>query len=151
MKNLILTILLATTTQLLADELSWVNEQIQAIKPPRVGMKSRDIAVIRTPFLFTPKNVEKSTEKADKKSETKTKDNKTAATEVVHKKPSRSLMLSLIMNAKAMINGNWYRVGDSISGYKVAKIGRATVSLRSPNNKLLLSTRSKTKKLKFQK
>ena len=41
MKTIIITLSILLSTSLLSDELSWVDEQVQAIKPSRTGMKNK--------------------------------------------------------------------------------------------------------------
>lgn len=135
-------------TNLMANELSWVDEQIQAIKPSRVGMSRAAINSIRNPFLFKHKK------KAIALQTNKTAVSSISSTKRVKytpKKRYRALKLTLILNNSAMINGRWYKLGDNVSGYHIAQIDRASVLLKNQTKKLLLSTRSVSKKLKFQK
>ena len=52
MKKLTILLLLVLSTTLFSDELSWVDEQVEAIKPPRHGILRRDISKLRDPFIF---------------------------------------------------------------------------------------------------
>ena len=53
MKNyLILIFTLFAVVSLSSNELSWVDTQVEAIKPPRKGMSDSNIANIRSPFIF---------------------------------------------------------------------------------------------------
>ena len=146
MKNSTLALLLLIASNLMSNELSWVDEQIQAIKPPRVGMQSRAVSSIKDPFIFLSN------------SKTKSQTTRVQSTNIVNSAPiakvalpKKSLSLEIVMNNTAMINGNWYKTGDFIHGYKIVKIGRISVTLNNQNKKLLLSTKSSSNKLKFQK
>lgn len=150
MKTLILTISILSISTIMANELSWVDEQIQAIKPSRVGMSNHDIASLKTPFIFTSKNVQKKDTK-NTPTEAGKKTDRVLVKKSTIKRTYKKLQLSLILNNNAMINKNWYHVGDFVAGYKVVQIQRASVLLKNQTDKLLLSTRSKSKKLKFQK
>ena len=150
MKTFIIVPLLMSTLALSANELDWVDEQVEAIKPSRLGMKSQDLARIKDPFIFLKKN--------KKKSEKKTTTSVAVASNVVASssntktevKPRRSLELSMVMNKSVLISGKWYRLGDSVSGYKIEEIHMNSVLLTKKKKRLLLSTASKTKTLNFK-
>jgi len=166
MKTLVLTLSVSIllSSSLLANELSWVDEQVQAIKPTRSGMSSRSLLLITSPFVFLEKNKTIKSEKllpgtsrpivsAKRQSQsTKTSSiqnniNTQNNVRVVNK----LLSLGMIMNNSVLINGEWYKVGESVSGYKIRKINYNSVLLIKNSKKLLLSTKSDSKKLKFQK
>ena len=144
MKTLIISLSLLVATYALADELSWVDEQVQAIKPERLGMKSRDLSLIKSPFIFLSKNRDGEDEK--KTSQPQKEKPKTKIVKTV----SKVLTLGAIMNNSVMISGKWYKQGDSINGYKVNQITYDSVLLIKKKKKLLLSTKSIHKNLKFQ-
>ena len=56
--SLILTSLAATTNK----ELSWVDKQVEAIKPPRDGESLSNISRIKDPFIFLKKDLTKQIE-----------------------------------------------------------------------------------------
>ena len=56
MKNSILLLSMFMSAALLSDELSWVDEQVQAIKPARQGMQNHNLNIIKDPFIFLAKN-----------------------------------------------------------------------------------------------
>ena len=154
MKTIIITLSILLSTSLLSDELSWVDEQVQAIKPSRTGMKSRNVSKLKDPFIFLAKNRGKDdikTVAAKKVTDTKA----SAATAEVQPKRVNSvnkiLSLGVIMNNSAMISGNWYKIGDLINGYKVSEVTNNAVLLTKNKKELLLSTKSISKQLKFQK
>ena len=128
-------------------ELSWVNKEIEAIKPSRKGTSLRSIALLRDPFVFLNKN------KGEKKEKVKVKKNivppsviptqTTSTTSVALPKTlSQSLKLSAIINNSALINGNWYKVGDKVGNYKIAKITPQDVILQNSMRTLKLSTKT---------
>jgi len=148
MKKLALTLLL-TSTYLFsnANELAWVDEQIEAIKPPRVGLSPKEIGKLKDPFILL---VEK---KEDKKTKSATKTKKHSKYNYKKKIHRRSYRFTLeaIMNKSALINGKWYKEGSSIHGYKITNVDRKTVTLVKGSRKITLSTISKKQNLKFNK
>jgi len=153
MKTFFIVITILLTANLNANELAWVDEQVEAIKPPRTGMKSRELSILKDPFIFLKKNrTEESKNKSAKRSSTprvtKNAISSTSGSKKVIKK-RRGLTLSTVINTSAMINGKWYKIGDKINGYKVSKIDSTSVLLTKKSKKLLLSTNSKNKNLNF--
>lgn len=153
MKNLIFILSLLVSNMLMSNELSWVDEQIQAIKPPRKGMKHSDISSIVDPFIFLSKNKDKKTSEPKKISTSQKQGVSIASTKPVVKTKilHKALSLGIILNNSAMIDGKWYKVGDFISGYRVAKVNKVSVVLKNKDKKLLLSIKSISNTLKFQK
>jgi len=151
MKTFFITVVFLLTVNLSSDELTWVDEQVEAIKPPRTGMKSRELSVVKDPFIFLKKN--RTVSKNKKSSTQKSSTQKNLATKKVANstlvKKKKSLSVTMLMNSSAMINGKWYRVGDTINGYKVSKMDKDSVLLTKKSKKLLLSTNSKSKNLNF--
>jgi hypothetical protein len=135
-----------------ADELSWVDEQIEAIKPPREGVSNYEISRIKSPFVFLYKQKNLKT-KQDKKNKTATR--KKVVTNVSKNTLVKSshhvgLRLSAIINGSALINGKWYKAGQNVYGYKVADVRLTSVLLIRGNKKLLLSTNDLKRNLKFR-
>ena len=155
MKTLFIAMIILLTTNLSSDELAWVDEQVEAIKPPRTGMKSRELSVLKDPFIFLKKN--RIDENKDKKKNSTRRarstsvPNKTTASSNTKKviKKKRTLSVTMLMNSSAFINEKWYKVGDKVRGYKVSKIDSSSVLLTKNKKKLLLSTNSKNKNLNF--
>ena len=52
MKTFIILTLLLFTNNLSANELAWVDQQVEAIKPPRSGLKSSTLNSVSDPFIF---------------------------------------------------------------------------------------------------
>ncbi len=137
MKNLLLSIALLSSA-LYANELNWVDEQVQAIKPARSGMKNKELSSLKNPFIFIKKTDKKGV-KSDKKIGLK---------KVVKKKVN--LKLTLVINQSAQISGKWYKKGETINGYKIEEITPRAVLLKKKNKELLLTTNSKSNTLKFK-
>ncbi len=153
MKTFIITTIVLLGININANELTWVDEQVEAIKPPRIGMKSRELSILKDPFIFLKKNrIDKEKNKSEntrtRVSSTPNKLANFSDTKKTIKKKS-SLSVTMLMNSSAMINGKWYRVGDTINGYKVSKMDKDSVLLTKKSKKLLLSTNSKSKNLNF--
>ena len=145
MKKFIL-LLTLTSTFLFANELKWVDEQIEAIKPPRVGLSPKEITLLKDPFILL---VEKTVDKK-KKTIATNKQSKYNYKKKIHKK-SYHFKLDAIMNKSALINDKWYKEGSLIYGYKIAKVNRNTVVLTKGNKKITLTTISKKNNLKINK
>jgi len=152
MKSSIIILSIFVSTLLLSSELSWVDKQVEAIKPSRKGMNIRDFRQIKDPFIFLEKNRTKeksevSKAKASKQiSSSNSQDIITEKTQTV----SRALTLTLIMNNTAMIDNQWYKVGDKVHGYKIIQINRKSVLLIKNKKQILLSTKSTSTKLHFK-
>ena len=153
MKAFFIIITILFTLNLSSNELTWADEQVEAIKPPRVGMKSRELSILKDPFIFLKKN--RTDESKNKSSAKRTRSTSTPnrlasssnAKKVIKKR--KTLSVTMLMNSSAMINGKWYKVGDLVNGYKVSKIDSTSVLLTKKSKKLLLSTNSKNKNLNF--
>jgi hypothetical protein len=138
------------STSLFASELEWVDEQIEAIKPPRKGYA---ISGVDDPFIFLEKNKPKSKEKGVSSAPRA----KVAATKSISGgqkddgvKKSSSFELSTIINSSALINGNWYKKSDVINSYTISDISKNSVTLKKGDKVLILSTVTKKQTLKFK-
>jgi len=144
MKTFSILVLLFIIENLYANELQWVDQQVQAIKPPRVGITKSELNTIVDPFLYIVK---------EKKKVTKTPTTKKAQVvrhaHSVKKHYSRKLYLEAILNKSALINHKWYKENQRVYGYKLIKINRTSVVLQKQHKKLLLSTVIKHKNLIF--
>ncbi|MDD5399963.1 MAG: hypothetical protein PHQ93_02110 [Sulfurimonas sp.] len=156
MKTTLITLvaLFLSTTLLAVSELEWVDQQIEAIKPPRKGV---EILNIEDPFIFLQKS------RADKKEGAVAATPQIAAPALkpvcVDSNTSKSdksgtkkdeLSLNTIINSSAMIDGNWYKISDKVSSYTIVDISKTTVTLKKGDKELILSTYSKTPTLKFK-
>lgn len=138
-------ILLASS--LCATELSWVDEQIEAIKPPRKGSTIKNI---RNPFVFLEKNgYIKKEPVLEEKTVSITNEKGELITKVVKEKP-KPLVLNAILNHSALINGVWYKINEKIRSYTIVNIQKYTVTLKSIDRTMTLSTNVKKQNLKFK-
>ncbi|PNV82605.1 MAG: hypothetical protein C0627_09430 [Sulfurimonas sp.] len=150
--TLILLLAIFLSNSFYADELKWVDEQIEAIKPPRRGV---NIATVGDPFVFLEKNKTevKDTKKGTKStivSAKKTTLSAEAGSAVISTPKKSSFILSAIINSSAMIDGSWYKISDKISSYTVTDITKTSVTLKSTDKELILSTAIKNQNLKFK-
>ena len=137
--------LLLLSTYVMANELAWVDEQVEAIKPPRKGISKQEITSLKDPFIFL---------------KTKKTNNKNVKhTSVINRKTSKStyrrvhsykLSLEAVMNKSAFINGKWYKEGEKVKGYLLKEVNARSVLLTKGKKQLTLTTMSKNKKLKFK-
>lgn len=150
--------LLLLTLNLYSTELQWVDEQIDAIKPLRVGLKRSDVSVLKDPIIFIKDKVA-----SDPKSKTKTKSkkytkrkktyrsySKTSSKSKNNNKAIRSLRLEAIINNSALISGRWYKLNDKIKTYKISEIDATTVLLTKKGSNIMLSTSNKNRTIKFK-
>ncbi len=144
MKTLYIILLFVFTHQLCANELTWVDEQVAAIKPPRIGISNKSIAKLKDPFIFLVKQNEQIVVRGKRSSKKVIR-----YSHYINKYYSRKLYLEAILNKSVMINKRWYKEGQWVYGYKIVKVNRTSVLLQKQNKKLLLSTMSKSKNLKF--
>jgi len=145
MKTVYLLLTLLITTQLFSNNLAWVDEQIEAIKPPRVGVSEKEISKIKNPFIFLHKDIDSKKSQATKGISPASY----AGYKKVLKRRTIHFRLDAILNKSAMINGKWYKQGSYIYGYKLAKVSRKSVLLTRKNKKILLSTKSRNRKIKI--
>jgi len=148
---------LLSTIAFSADELAWVNTQIEAIKPPRKGMSNAEVASIQTPFIFLLKNKSEEMRKKIADDAEKAKNASTlaeTATPGTHSTNSprafKRLYLSAIINDSALINGTWFKKGDKVYSYKLSSLTATTVILIKSGKKLILSTDNQNNNIKFK-
>ena len=154
MKNLTLSLILLTSL-LSANDLAWVDEQVNAIKPPREGEINSNISKIEDPFIFLKKN----SSGYDKKTKKYTKPKKSISSRsnygssLERRRPSyRSSLftLSMVINNSALINGKWFKVGDFVKRYKIVKITKSSVTLKQNSKIKVISTATHNNNLKFK-
>jgi hypothetical protein len=139
-------LILFLTFNIFANELKWVDEQVSAIKPARKGVAKAKIYALHDPFIFLKEIKKKKKTKHQKKSLTKVV--KTPQKAVVTKE-SIILNLEAIINNSVLINGKWYKLGDKVGLYQIVDVDRTKVILTHGIKKLILSTRTKNRTLKF--
>lgn len=149
----IISVSILLSTILCANELAWVDEQIQAIKPAR---KSLHITKLSDPFVFLEKNgfVKKEIKQdLDSKKSTLYSSKKTTINGIkINNKKTfyRSFTLDTIINSSAMINGTWYKKGANVYGYRLVSVEKTSVVLKKDNKRVTLSTNTKQKTVKFK-
>ena len=52
MQKFIILLSIISALSLFGNELSWVDEQVAAIKPPREGISNKEISKLKDPFIF---------------------------------------------------------------------------------------------------
>ncbi|QOP45419.1 hypothetical protein [Sulfurimonas paralvinellae] len=144
MKKLTIALLLLVSTHLVAGELAWVDEQIEAIKPPRKGISIKDISKLKDPFIFLHAKKAKKRVRSPYRRYSKSSSGKRKVQTY-----SSKLQLEAILNKTALINGRWYKEGEKVYGYKLEKVNLQSVLLTQGKKQILLSTVSKSKNLKF--
>ena len=134
-----------------SNELKWVDEQIQSIKPNRQGISNKDIDKLKNPFILLKKQDIKITNKTTKRI-TRTKKVKYIYKQKTYKKTKKdtSFILEAIMNKTALINKKWYKVGDKINNYIIKEIAPTQVVLIKGSKHIILSTNTQNLTLKFK-
>jgi len=108
---------------------------IEEIKPPRQGVSNQAVASVRSPFIVF---VEKKNEKGTKK-------------RYVPRKTSKGgLTLETVINKVVKINGDWYKEGEKIHGYTIAKVSKDQVLLKSGNIEKTLYLHKTDDKIQFK-
>lgn len=151
-KTITLLVLFFASINLIATELEWVDEQIEAIKPPRKGVK---ITTATDTFVFLEKN------KKDKKDDKKGVISSTRV--AVIQKPTlpstltikesikkKDYQLFAILNKSALIDDRWYKKGEKVDKYTLADIDKNSVVLKDGSKEIVLSTNSQQQTLKFK-
>lgn len=121
-------ILMLISIEASSNELTWVDEQIQAIIPQRDGVDSKNIQRLHNPFIFLNKNIKvlgsKTTTSYSTSSSNVTK--KSFKTKKTSSK-NTYFKLNAIMNKFAFINSKWYKKDEKVKGYTIANIGTTDV------------------------
>ena len=143
---LVSTVLLSENITANASELSWVDEQVKAIKPSRSGAKNWYLGSVKNPFIFLGKA--KSSSSKDKTSSS-IPSKTTSVKGLDTQKPTQKLTLEAIINKSALIDGKWYQEGQNVYGYKLEKVSGRNVLLQKSGKNVLLTTKSERKSLKF--
>ena len=151
MKNLFILLFFLLSISLTANELQWVDEQIQAIKPPRNAISKAKIDAVKNPFIFLHKTSKKRNPKlAGNKKSTWKKSNSSKSSTNKSVKTARSFSLDAIINKSALINGKWYKINSKIGRYTLSSVNTTSVVLSYRKKEIRLSTRSGTNKIKFR-
>lgn len=121
------------TTQPKSDkELAWVDEQIQAILPTRIGVPNGFIDSLRDPMKM------KAPIPAVKCGLALLPPPKLGSAVVVPKVVEEPLRLLAIMNKSVLINGKWYKVGETVRTYTLSEIKPNSVLLTGKKDQKLI-------------
>jgi len=61
---------------------------------------------------------------------------------IINNKTSQIIKIKAIFNKKVYINNSWYKIGDTVDGYKIIKIIDNKIVLKKNNKLLILSPKS---------
>ncbi len=150
MKKSNLLILLFISINLCANELAWVDTQIEAIKPNRDGLKPSIISILEDPFIFLNATKKVEPKVTPIRAKRYRKSSSSSKRRIIYSY-TKGLILETVINNSAQINGNWYKLNDTVKGYKLTKIDRTYVVLTRYGKNTVLSTKSKNSTLKFKK
>jgi len=121
-------------------DLTWVDNEVKAIKPPREGVPSYAIARLKDPFAYQLFLNQPETDDAQSKPKISN----------AIRARSRSLTLEAVFNKHtAMIDGKWYKKDDTIYGYSIQDIGYDAVWLTKKKKQLKLTLFKKNDKIKI--
>jgi len=103
------TFLYSTTNLRLGNDTKEYDKIFEKIGEIRVGVNTKDINKIKSPFIVIKKNID---------------NNETKKRRIIYE-------LNAIFNNKAMISGKWYKKYSKIGVYKLIKVKKNSVLLRS--------------------
>lgn len=124
-------------------EVLWVDEQVDAIIPPRSGVPEGFVNALSDPIKYKvpPKPVKPVFDiKVDVNLSKKVK----VALPPLPKIVEEPLRLQALMNTSALINGKWYRINDTVRTYTLAEVRQNSVLLTSKKGQPLILFFTKT-------
>lgn len=116
-------------------ELAWVDEQIQAILPSRVGVPEGFINSLRDPMKMK-KSLPVATNGSKLLAPPKLGGTMAALSQP--KVVEEPLRLLAVMNKSVLINGKWYKVGDSVRSYTLSEVKQNSVLLTGKKDQKLI-------------
>lgn len=123
-------------------DLSWVDNEIAAIKPPRKGLAPTAVSRLENPFATQLMLNQPEAEAAESAG--------IIASPVAETSGEPGLRLQAILNGStAMIDGTWYREDEKIEGYVVKQIDDHDVLLQKGKKKLKLSLLVQNEQIKI--
>lgn len=122
-------------------ELIWVNEQIQAILPSRVGVADGSINTLLDPIKYVAPVFLPSSNGSKLLAPPKL-GNMTLMPVVP--KVEEPLRLQALMNKSALINGKWYKVNDAVRSYNLSEVKQNSVLLSGKKSQPLILFLSKS-------
>ncbi len=116
----------------------WVDEQIDAIIPPRSGVPEGFVNALSDPVKYKvpPKPVKSVLDVVLPKIKTSKETNATLP--ALPKIIEEPLRLQALMNTSALINGKWYRINDTVRTYTLAEVRQNSVLLTSKKGQPLI-------------
>jgi len=139
MKYKLLTLFIISISLILdANELGWVDTQVEAIKPSREGVADAVISELQDPFSKYKKRNKSTYNKISKHSTT-------VSTRKTNTSKQTKLTLGAIMNKSALINGKWYKLNSYIGNYKLNSIESKSVTLIPKGKEIKLTINRKPK------
>ena len=129
-----------TVAQVKSDkELQWVDEQIQAILPARIGVADGYINSLNDPIKYA------SSGQANGENGVKLLAPPRLGSvpmlpgmPIVPKVIEEPLRLQGLMNKSALINGKWYHINDAVRSYKLAEIKPNSILLAGAKGQQLI-------------
>ena len=117
-----------------------IDQLVEQIKPPRVGVSEQTISVIKNPFVFV--KVTKDKKGTVKKVTAKVRHRSTYRGSSYHK----SFKLYATLNKSAKINHRWIPLNGKINGYTLKGVSKQFVTLQRGSAepiKVYLNTKNK--------
>lgn len=115
-------------------ELLWVDEQIKAIIPPRVGVADGYINSLIDPIKY----VAPVKASGARGSSGLLAPPKLGTMSLLPKVVEEPLRLQALMNKVALINGKWYKLNDRVRGYTLSQVKQNSVLLIGKKNQPLI-------------
>lgn len=114
-------------------ELAWVDEQIQAILPARVGIPEGFINSLRDPM-----KMKKPVPVASSGSKLLAPPKLGSISTIQPKVIEEPLRLLGMMNKTVLINGKWYKVGDKVRNFTLSEVKQNSVLLTGKKDQKLI-------------
>lgn len=129
-----------TVLQVKSDkELAWVDEQIQAILPARIGVADGYINSLSDPIKYTSSKPAPSTGGIKLLPPPRLGGMPMLpGMPIVAKVVEEPLRLQGLMNKSALINGKWYRINDAVRSYTLAEIKPSSILLSGAKGQKLI-------------
>ncbi|MDO9207490.1 MAG: hypothetical protein Q8R86_09955 [Sulfuricurvum sp.] len=126
-------------------ELAWVDEQIQAILPARVGVSDGFINSLIDPIKYIhPVRIPSTLSSPMMNLLAPPKLGNLPVMPTLPKIVEEPLRLQALMNKSALVNGKWYKINDSIRTYTVAEIKPSSILLSGKKGQPLILFLNKT-------
>lgn len=120
-------------------ELAWVDEQIQAILPARIGVSDGFINSLNDPMKYQSQVPEAGTGRIKLLAPPRLGSMPMLPSmPVVPKIVEEPLRLQGLMNKSALINGKWYRINDAVRSYTLAEIKPSSILLSGAKGQKLI-------------